>query len=345
MDCGGTRNWSILRMEKCLIWYQLSLKQNMRKLGTWVLLVTMLFLMWVVGHIHTPDQDNTTVAICFNGSNFEKEIKEVIEEGNAQFEFDEYDTAEAVSDAVESGKVECGFVFSEDFDSRIAQGDWEDVVTCYSTPFGTKTDVAKETLYGTLYPIYSRWLLAETENEIYSKEDPERLEQLLEKHDTYLEGALFLSFEEITIETEHSKTEEVLSLYDNDDSIYLTQGLVELFVLLSMLLAAGVYGQKETAQIESALLVREKLLFRYINILASGTILAGAGFFSILLSGESRGFWLELASMLGMLTLGGLLVYGFSKLFKNRLTYMSWVVTLVICFMLLRFGIASYITI
>lgn len=331
-------------MEKCLIWYKLSLKQNIRKFGTWILLFSMLFLLWITANIHMPDKTNTTVAICYNGSIYEEEVKEAIENGNSQFDFDIYDDADDISEAVAKGDVECGFMFADDFDDKVAEGDWEDAVLFYSTPFGTKTDVAKETLYVAVYPIYSRWLLVETEDEIYTFDNPDRINDILAKHDEYLEGTFFLSFEEVTVETKNSDKESVLSLYEENDSIYMIQGLVELFVLLSMLLAAGVYGEKETAQIESALLVREKTQFRYINILANGTLIATAGFLAIVVSTESRGLIVELALMLVLLLVGSLGVLIFSKCFKNRLTYMSWVVTFVICFLLLRFGVAGYIT-
>ena len=127
------------------------------------------------------------------------------------------------------------------------------------------------------------------------------------------------------------------------NSIYPLQGLVELFMLLAMLLAAGGYGQKETAQIESALFVKEKMQFRYIYVLSAGAFIAFAGFVTILLGQESRGLWTELLSVLGVWVIGAFGVLLFSKLFRNRLTYLSWVATLVICFLLLRFGVAGYI--
>ena len=164
-----------------------------------------------------------------------------------------------------------------------------------------------------------------------------RLEQLFIKHDEYLANRKLLTFEEVYVGNDEQ-------LDDKKDSLYPLQGLVELFVLLSMLLAAGGYGHKETAQIESALLIKEKMKFRYVHLLASGSPIAGTGLCIILCSSASRGILLEILSMLCLVLLGAFGVLLFSKAFKNRLTYLSWVATFVFCFVLLRFGIAGYIT-
>lgn len=323
-------------MEKCLIWYELSLKQNMKKLGVWLMMAAMLFLLWITANIRIPDGTNTTVAVCYNDSKYEGDIVKSLEDSKTEFIFAGYDSDREVYEAVESGKAECGFVFADNFDQRIEKGEWDSVIMCYTSPFGTKTEVAKENLYATLFPIYSRWLLEATEEEIYQNPNPSRMEELLAKHDQYIGGALIMTFEEVRIGDEAVEVEA-------DTSLYPLQGLVELFVLLSMLLAAGVYGQKETAQITSALLVKEKFLFRYIHLLASGTLVALTGFLVIIFSEESRGFTQELLQMLALVFGGAVGVLFFSKLFKNRLTYLSWVATFVFCFLLLRFGITGYI--
>ena len=323
-------------MEKCVVWYQLSLKQNMKKPGIWLMAATMLFLLWVTSNIHMPDGTNTSVAVCYQESQYEKEISKILSESKTEFVFSTYDNEEQVYEAVEKGQAECGFVFAKDFDERIAKGEWESTILCYTSPFGTKTEVAKENLYASLFPIYSRWLLTTTEDEIYKKKNAGRLEELLATHDKYVGDALILTFEEKRIEGDSTQLTE--------ESIYPLQGLVELFVLLSMLLAAGGYGQKETAQIESALLVKDKLKFRYIHLIASGTVVSVTGLLVILLSEESRGGLQEILRMFGLVLIGAFGVLVFSKLFKNRLTYLSWVATFVFCFLLCRFGIAGYIT-
>lgn len=326
-------------MEKCIVWYTLSLKQNIRKIGTWILLVAMLFLLWILGNVKIPDGTNEQVAIFYNDTEYEDAIKDALSSSGNQFVFIEYESEDEVYKAVESGEVECGFVCTDDFDDGIRDGEWEEIVRLYTTPFSTKTEVAKENMFAALYPIYSEWLLLETEDEIYTITDEERLEELLELNRQNLGEDLILSVEEVRIETENDN--EVVK---EEPNLYPMQGLVELFVLLAMLLAAGVYGQKETAQIASALLVKEKLYFRYMNILSNGTLIALVGTIALLCSSSSRGIGIEILSMLCTLGLGGVFVLGFSKLFRNRLTYLSWVVTFVICYLLLRFGIAGYIT-
>lgn len=324
-------------MEKRIVWYQLFLKQNIRKPATWMMLILMLVLLWIVGNIYIPDGTNRTVMVCYQDSKYEKEISNVLENSDTEFVFKTCDDSSDVYEAVEKGDAECGFVLDEDFDRLVERGEWEELVVCYTSPFGTKTEVAKENFYAAMFPIYSKWLLSTTEEEIYKKTNEARMEELLEKHDEFIGGELMLSFEEVRIDG------SVLTERDKP-SIYPLQGLVELFVLLTMLLAAGGYGQKETAQIESALFVKEKLQFRFIHLLASGKLTAGVGFVAILFAQDTRGVLMEFLAMLGLLVFGAFGVLIFSKLFKNRLTYLSWVATFVFCFLLLRFGVAGYIT-
>ena len=323
-------------MEKSIVWFGLFLKQNMKNASTWLMLCVMLALLWIVGHIEMPDGANRTVSVCYQDSKYEREIAKLLENSTTEFSFEAAESADEVFQNVETGIAECGFVLDEDFDELIEEGKWEEIVTCYSSPFGTKTEVAKENFYAALFPIYSRWLLTATEGEIYKETNQARLEALLRKHDELIGGELIFSFEEVRIGGTVTPVGE-------KNSIYPLQGLVELFVLLAMLLAAGGYGQKETAQIESALFVKEKMQFRYIYVLSAGAFIAFAGFVAILLGQESRSLWTELLSVLGVWVIGAFGVLLFSKLFRNRLTYLSWVATLVICFLLLRFGVAGYI--
>lgn len=332
-------------MEKCLVWFYLSLKKNSKKPGMWFLLAAMLFLLWMTAGIQMPDAENTQVAVCLNGSDYTTQLEKVLTESKTEFTFVPMQDEVAVRDAVESGRAECGFVFAEDFDERIAEGDWEETVQCYTSPFGTKTQVAKENLYAAMFPIYSRWLLAQTEEEIYRKSSADRLEKLLEKHDEYVGGDLILTMEVVHVKTKPEMSEKGKSGQTQSKAVglYPIQGLVELFLLLAMLLSSGAYGNKETVQIESALPVGKKMLFRYVNIIAAAAVSAVVGLMVILVSGQSRGIGTELFAVCGTVFVGGAGVLVFSKLFRNRLTYLSWAATLVLCFLLLRFGIAGYI--
>ncbi len=323
-------------MAKALVWYGLFLKQNLKKWSTWMMLGAMFLLLWLVDNLHMPDGRNQQVAVCYNGTDYEAQIRELLEGSKMEFDFYSMDTREQVFEAVRLGEVECGFVLDGDFDEKIADGDWQELAVCYRTPFSTKAEVAKENFYGALFPIYSKWLLEHTEGEIFRETDGLRLERQFLRHDELVGGELVLSFEEL--HPDGTKAE-----LPKGASGYPLQGLVELFILLTMLLSAGGSGQKETAQLTTALLVYEKNLCRYLYLIAAGTLVTLMGLVVLLFSQESRGIAVELIGTLGMLLPGGVVVLLFSKLFRNCLTYLSWVTTFVLCFLLLRFGIAGYI--
>ena len=322
-------------MEKCLTWYVLSLKQNMKKPAMWVLLASMLLLLGIFLVARFPDGTNRQVAICYNNSNYSSMVKKNLDQKTGSFVILECEDEETVIKLIESGEAECGFVFSKQFDKMVENGEWKNMIRCYTSSFAVKSEVAKEQLYAAIFPLYGQWLLTETQDEIYAIPDEERLKMLLEKNEEYVSGGLILDFEEITVGD---------ATQAENSNRYLIQALVELFVLLTMLLSAGGYGQKETAQISSALFVSDKPKFVFMNLFASASPIALAGLCVVLLSPDSRGLWMELFYTLSFLCVGAVGVMCFSKLFKNRLTYLAWITTVVICFMLLRFGIASYIT-
>ena len=90
-------------MEKSLVWYGLTLKQNMKRPATWLMLTLMLALLWIVGNIHMPDGSNQTIMVCYQESAYEQEIVNLLEGSKTEFTFITCENVQEVYDAVEAG--------------------------------------------------------------------------------------------------------------------------------------------------------------------------------------------------------------------------------------------------
>ncbi len=307
-------------MEKYLNWFCLSLKLHMKKRGTLLLLLAMIVIIPILWSVKIPDGSNTTVYICYNDSIHGDTIHTRLQQ-NDSLQFMEVSTETEIVQSVENGSAECGFVLSSDFDASIEKNHWDKVVTCYVSPFSTKSEVAKEKLFAAMYVVYSEWLLQNTEEEIYGNHDPERMETLLATNNAYTNGQLFLEIEKEYVQTPSAPSTK---------SVYPIQGTISLFVFFSMLLASGIHFEKDIYQIQKALPYGKKGLFVWIYIISAGLPVAATGLILIFLSGYSRGFIRELLLMLLLLLLNSIWGILLSRILKNELTFYAWQLTILI---------------
>lgn len=301
-------------MEKYVNWFILSLKLHMKKPGTWIFLITMIFVIPLLWQIRMPDGTNTTVSVCCNGSAYENDILLYLQKGTDSLFFISEKNPEDVIFAVESGRSECGFVLSEDFDKGIENGDWDEIVTCYVTPFSTKAEIAKEAFFAAIYPLYSEWLLTTTRSEIYGTEDEAIKNELLAANEARLNGQAFLTIDKIYMDAPQNA---------GKSQTYPIQGFVALFLFFAAFLASGIRFETDIFSIHNALPKRKKAPFTVLYILGATLPIALTGWILILLSGSSRGTGKELLLMLFLWMAGSLCGLLFGKLFRKESTFYS----------------------
>lgn len=160
-------------------------KALLKRRSTWALIVSIAFFIAVILGINVPDVENTKVGIFTNGGTYAKKIANNIEEKSSIYEIVEYEDADKLSDDVLSGKLECGFVFSKDFDKKAESGRFKETVSYICSPYTTKGLVAKETLYSSFLKFYSETILEENYEKIYGEKDKEAMEYLLKRNMEY----------------------------------------------------------------------------------------------------------------------------------------------------------------
>ena len=134
-------------MAQYKIWYALQLKAWLKRKTSWLQVLGMILLVLLTARIHLPDADNTRVGICGTADEYADNVLESLRYRDSIFEFIEYSDEETMRRDMVSGRIECGFLFPEDFQERIWEDRLKNSVTYICTPFSAKGLVAQETFY------------------------------------------------------------------------------------------------------------------------------------------------------------------------------------------------------
>lgn len=252
-------------MERYLIWYVLSLKNYLKKRSSYLTILGMIVLIWLISGISTPDSLNMKTGLYCGMSSVAHQIKDSLVAEESDFEFVIYEEEETLIQDVIQGKIDCGFVFAEDFDKMFECRDTVDGITYYKTPFSTKGEVLKEKIFASYFELYSRNILEDAETDVFGNKNPERLEELLEKNELYLEGNAVFHLEIETwkdIQTEAKQNKDKLSM----------NGFVALAVFLIMFLSYAETQLSESDRVGLALSRREQLIYQFIKMQAAAIL-------------------------------------------------------------------------
>ena len=258
-------------MERILIWFVLSLKNYLVKRSTYLTATGMLLLVLVVTSISVPSAENMSAGMVCNDSVAAEHITNQLLETREDFTFIKYDKEADLINAVVSGKIDCGFVFSEAFDEMCEERDTEEGISYYATTFSSKGEVLKETVVSAYLEYYSRYILLDVEEEIFLEKDSLRMEKILDNYQLYLEGnEIFqMNIEQVKIGDE---------LEEKQDWINPVKGLIGLTIFLIMFFAYGDSQRKSDDKVEIGLTKRQQVGYRFIKMLAAAVVPAAVGF-------------------------------------------------------------------
>lgn len=310
-------------MEKYIIWYMLSLKENVKKKGSWLAVSGMVFLVWIVAGISIPSYKNMQVGIWCGSSETANLIKEGLATEKAVFEFVEYQSQNELHLDVTSGKMDCGFIFAEDFEEKINEGNSKDLILYLATPFTSKGEVLKETVYSVFFKVYSENILYETEIEIYGEHDEKRMQQLLEQNRKYLSGNEVF---QIQIEEMQNKVQKVPKEKQGDA----ISGLIGLFLFLTMFMAYGRTQLKEIDKVEFALGKIERWCYRYVKMLASAFIPSVVGILWIVNRADSQGLCFEFVRLIVFILLSAVWINIVGRALGRAEHLPMWILSLVL---------------
>lgn len=308
-------------MERYVNWYILQLKAWCKKKTCWLQILAMCLLLGILLSVSVPGTDNLNIGICKIQQGDAERIADILEQSDSIFTFEQYtEEAEMLSDIV-SGKLECGFVFAEDFDERIQSKDIRHCIKYMETPFLTKGKVARETFFAAFLQIYGESILTGSMEEIYGTNDAKIAEKLLKKNQKYLDSEEVFLIQQKTVLTQSDMKEE-------SHRTYPVHGLVAFVLFYIMFMEAGRKFEQEKRALLKAFEIRERSIFVYLGVLAAVTAAMLVGIVWIISTEESRGIWQEGIFMLLYVLYSALWVICVGQLFRNRTTFMAWATTL-----------------
>lgn len=301
-------------MEKYITWYGLLLKSWIKRKSSWIQLAGMVLVVLLIAGIKLPDTQNTIVGLCNQDGAFAEEVVQKLETRESVFEFQRYDNPEKMKEAVIRGELECGFIFEKGK---------KESITCISTPITTKAAVAGETVYAAFLEKYSEEILLEEQEDVFGEKTSEISKVLLDKNQEFLEGdQIFrMDFEEV---------ESSQKMPRQEAETFPVRGMTALLIFVMVLMNHGKKFEQKDCSFEKALMPREAVCFEFIRYLAGAAIPALIGICLMMYNGNGAGILRETAGMLVLVLTSALWVVCIGKLFRNSITYASWIMTLVI---------------
>ena len=326
-------------MERGLIWYILSLKNNLVKRSTYLTTAGMVLLILVISGISIPSAQNMKAGIVCNDSDMAEQMLEKLSGSREDFVFLEYEDEAALIEDVIGGTVDCGFVFSEDFDEMCERKDTEEGIFYYATSFSTKGEVLKETLCATYLECYSPYILEDVEEDVFGGRDSLRMEKIMANYQLYLEGneVFQMEIDQVEIEEENVEVSVVV------DPI---KGIVGLAIFLIMFFAYGESQRKSDDHVELALTVKEQVVYRFIKMLAVAMVPAIVGLAMILIMGQSSGIFAETGCMILFLIISALWLSLMGKWLGKSEDISTWLLGMILLHLLvcpIFFDFAAYV--
>lgn len=146
----------------------------------WILLCTVVLLVFVFKNITLPRVDNTRIGVVTYDSNRAFDITEKLKDSDSIYEIVRYDSPESLQKDVAKGNLECGFVFDEEFDRLADKGRINGSVEYVYSPYTTKGLVAKEALFASFLQNYSNDILEKNYSKMFGNQDDSLREEIME---------------------------------------------------------------------------------------------------------------------------------------------------------------------
>lgn len=166
----------------------LRIKAVMKRPSTWAILISVMLLALVLNSISLPEGENVKVGIVTKESRMAQKIFRDLE---STYSFIIYEDEEAMEKDVSTGKLECGFVFDEDFDHNVEKGRTKNQIDLVVSNYSTRASAVMETVYAAFLENYSEVLLREDFEKNFEgavSDNEEALEYMLKQNRFYLEG-------------------------------------------------------------------------------------------------------------------------------------------------------------
>lgn len=193
---------NIKKVPMGFVYYKLQLKLWLKHRICWLQILFLVLLLLVIGGIHIPDTKNSSIGLAGVTSGITQTIADHLMQKRDVYQFTTYEGTEELEQAVETGELECGFVFDKEFAKQYEEGSFTDSITYVYTPFTTKGMAVRETVYGTVLELYGEKLLQQNQETIVGQSSEEISAMLADRYEYYLNSDAIFHTEVIYVETD-----------------------------------------------------------------------------------------------------------------------------------------------
>lgn len=298
-------------MSRMWIWFFLSVKRWLRHKGFAAVLLAMPVVLWGIQRMEPEETEKIRIGVTSEDQGLGAEIAGSLSETDREgmFEFVLYQDAEELKEAVAARKVECAYLFPENLEQKLREGDSRRSITVYTAPSTVLEPLAGEVVFSALASRYNGIILqdyiealAEETNSGKKETAPDR-EEALFWYNTYLENRSTFRFEYQVLEGEkipasvedREGTEETGTL--TRKKTFPVRGLIGVFVFLSAFFSACNLKEDEKKGLFFPLPFYDRLLCKSAALAAPVFLAVCAGLISLFAVGDFQGIGLEIGAL------------------------------------------------
>lgn len=320
---------TLLRRDRT--WFLLLLKRQLLRPFLWVIAAFMVLAVVSFYYVTAPDANNKRVVLYNENESSDAEdysnmlIDNLIAASDIDdtiFEFERVQSYEELIEEVTSGRSECGFVITDDFDEKIVVCDTDDLIVYVRSNYTNKGEVAKETVFAEFFEIYGRILIIDEQEEIFGTDDTKLMEALISDYDRLLVGDEVFNADYQTIEGN--------VVPSGEKKMQSLRGLVMILITMELLLGGSEKFYGTAGKVSKALPSKERTRFEVLMQITGILIPAVVGFVLIRILDPSIAIAPDIVLYLIFVLIAVIWTYIFGKLMNNGISYMAWILTLLI---------------
>ena len=297
-------------MEKFFRFYRLQLKAWMKNKICWLQMIALFILVFMMMQIHFPQKENVTIGIGNCNTGIAEQIAQELLNGQSVYQFRIYPKDEKLREDVMQGTIECGFLFAPDFEERYQDKSFKKSITYIATPFSTKGEAAKETIYAAFLRVFGKELILQEQETVFGNRSEEMTQALSSAYENYLDSADIFHTETQFIEQDTFSSEE--------QKLYPYHGMVGSCVFMVIFLAGVEMTGGEYQNFLKSMELRNRVLLQATNLLAVATPISIATVLLMCNTVVSRGYISELIHMMGLVIISGIEVLLLKSLLKTK---------------------------
>lgn len=271
-------------MKKIFTWYFIFTKRQLKRISTIFILSAMLLLTIGLKIMSTDITASMDIGFYINESDTDtimSDIENGLETHEGLLNFLSYTSKEQLEADVSSGKLQCGYIFSDDFSEKIVKNNTRNLVTLIETPDNIISLLGNLVIMATVIENTACDMLIEDilDQDFFVNVPEQDLSELRDTYNKFATNGSTFAFDYDTMYEDYKGSSDKI-----DIAPFLAtpvRGIIAIFVFISALTGGVAWFNDEDGAIYANIPLRKRHGIRLLTI-AIPTILAGVmGYISI----------------------------------------------------------------